>query len=164
MTIDYKHTPDGYAYRYPRAAHTSDALVLARDTECTRLLLIRRGHEPEEGKWAFPGGFLNMGETTEQCARRELEEETGIRLDAEMKLVGVYSDVERDPRGRVVTSAYYAIIDHSIDVRGTDDAAEARWFSINSLPQLAFDHEIMFRDLIAKLKDEIILGRLDLEL
>lgn len=159
MGPDYKLTPDGYAYRYPRAANTSDAIIVGRSPQGPHLLLIRRGNEPEKGKWAFPGGFLNMDETTEQCAIRELREETGIRVPS-MKLLGVYSDVDRDPRGRVITTSYYAVINIEPARRG-DDAAEARWFALDDVPELAFDHIQMFVDLMKCLCREIRLGEID---
>ena len=107
--IDYKLTEDGlYAYRWPRASVTADAVLFAKKDGQIYVLLIQRGNEPYKGCWAFPGGFLEMEETVARCAERELEEETGIVLTG-MQLVGIYSDVERDPRGRVITAAYTAM-------------------------------------------------------
>ena len=106
---DYQLTSDGlYAYRYPRASVTADAVLFAEKDGQMYVLLIQRGNDPYKGYWAFPGGFLNMDETVAHCAERELEEETGIVLTG-MQLVGIYSDVERDPRGRVITAAYTAM-------------------------------------------------------
>jgi 8-oxo-dGTP diphosphatase len=104
-----------------------------------RVLLVQRGIEPFKDCWAFPGGFMNMGETTEQCAIRELEEETGLQI-TELHQIGAYSKVDRDPRGRTITVAYLAIIDEPIAVTGLDDAAKAEWWSLSTLPHLAFDH------------------------
>ena len=112
-----------------------------------QVLLIERGADPYKGCWAFPGGFMNMDETTEQCAIRELEEETGLQV-AELHQIGAFSKVDRDPRGRTITVAYLAIVDAPIAVTGQDDAAKAQWFSINALPPLAFDHEDIMRDAI----------------
>ena len=91
------------------------------------MLLIQRGDEPFKGAWAFPGGFMDMDETTEQCAIRELEEETGLRL-SDVHQIGAYSKIDRDPRGRTVTVAYLAIVDGPIAVTGQDDAAKAEWW------------------------------------
>ena len=95
-----------YTYKYPRPAVTADCIVITKEAE-PKVLLIQRGNEPFKGKWAFPGGFMNMDETTEQCAIRELEEETGLRL-SEIQQIGAYSKVDRDPRGRTITVAYLA--------------------------------------------------------
>ena len=131
-----------YTYKYPRPAVTADCIVITREAE-PKVLLIQRGGEPFKGAWAFPGGFMDMDETTEQCAIRELEEETGLRV-SDIKQIGAYSKVERDPRGRTITVAYLAIIDEPIAVTGQDDAANAEWWPVDALPPLAFDHgEIM---------------------
>ena len=143
--IDYTKTSDGlYAYRWPRASVTADAVLFAERDGQTYVLLIQRGNDPYKGYWAFPGGFLNMDETVARCAERELEEETGIVLTG-MQLVGIYSDVERDPRGRVVTAAYTAMTTMP-EATAADDAAAAQWWPLNALPKLAFDHEIILRD------------------
>ena len=136
-----------YTYKYPRPAVTADCIVITRETE-PKVLLIQRGDQPFKGGWAFPGGFMNMDETTEQCAVRELEEETGLRL-SKIQQIGAYSKVDRDPRGRTVTVAYLAIVDEPIAVTGQDDAAMAEWFPIDALPPLAFDHEDIMRDAIS---------------
>ena len=88
---------------------------------------------------------MNMDETTDECAKRELLEETGLTVDS-LKLVGVYSKVDRDPRSRVITTAYITIIDDVKDVKGSDDAANAQWFSVEALPPLAFDHDEIMKD------------------
>ena len=105
------------------------------------------GYQPFRGCWAFPGGFMNMDETTEQCAIRELEEETGLRV-SEVHQIGAYSKVDRDPRGRTVTVAYLAIVEKPIAVTGQDDAAKAQWFPLSDLPELAFDHADIMQDAI----------------
>ena len=142
---DYQLTPDGlYAYRWPRASVTADAVLFAEKDGQMHVLLIQRGNEPYKGYWAFPGGFLNMDETVAHCAERELEEETGIRLTG-MQLVGIYSDVERDPRGRVITAAYTAMTSMP-EANAADDAAAAQWWPLNALPELAFDHLTILHD------------------
>ena len=133
-----------YTYKYPRPTVTADCIVMTNEPQ-PKVLLIQRGAAPFKGAWAFPGGFMNMDETTEQCAIRELEEETGLKV-ATVHQVGAYSKVDRDPRGRTITVAYLAIIDSPQEVHGQDDAAKAKWFPINKLPTLAFDHaESTFR-------------------
>ena len=135
-----------YTYKYPRPAVTADCVVMTKE-EVPQVLLIERGADPYKGCWAFPGGFMNMDETTEQCAIRELEEETGMKV-TDLHQIGAYSKVDRDPRGRTITVAYLAIVDTPISVTGQDDAAMAQWFPINALPPLAFDHEDIMKDAI----------------
>lgn len=136
-----------YTYEYPRPAVTADCVVITKEKE-PRVLLIQRGNDPYKGHWAFPGGFLDMDETTEQCAIRELKEETGLEV-SEVVQIGAYSKVDRDPRGRNIGVAYLAIIDAPEHVEGQDDAANAQWISIASLPALAFDHDDIMRDALA---------------
>ena len=133
-----------YVYKYPRPAVTADCIVFSRYPK-PQVLLIRRGNEPFKGKGAFPGGFLNMDETVQECARRELEEETGLVVQ-DIHLVGVYSRPGRDPRGHTVTPAFLSIMDYPLDVCGGDDAAQAQWFPLNQLPVLAFDHGEIISD------------------
>ena len=152
-----------YAYDYPRPAVTADCVVMTNEP-FPKVLLIQRGNDPYKGLWAFPGGFMNMDETTEQCAIRELEEETNMKVN-NFSLIGVYSKVDRDPRGRTITVAYLAIIDSPEAVNGQDDAAKAEWFSITNLPKLAFDHNVIMRDAIKaynqseKKQSKIVLGK-----
>ena len=140
-----------YTYKYPRPAVTADCIVITKDAE-PKVLLIMRGVEPFKGAWAFPGGFMNMDETTEQCAIRELEEETGLSV-SEVRQIGAYSKVDRDPRGRTITVAYLAIIDEPVAVQGQDDAAKAEWFQLSDLPHLAFDHYDIIQDAIQKYQE-----------
>ena len=133
-----------YVYKYPRPAVTADCIVFSRYPK-PQVLLIRRGNEPFKCEWAFPGGFLNMDETVQECARRELEEETGLVVQ-DIHLVGVYSRPGRDPRGHTVTPAFLSIMDYPLDVCGGDDAAQAQWFPLNQLPVLAFDHGEIISD------------------
>lgn len=136
-----------YTYKYPRPAVTADCIVIAKEPEA-KVLLIERADDPYKGCWAFPGGFLNMDESTEQCAIRELEEETGLTIET-IHQIGAYSKVDRDPRGRTITVAYLAIIDKTVPVIGLDDAAKADWWPLSALPQLAFDHDEIIADAIA---------------
>lgn len=135
-----------YTYKYPRPAVTADCVVMTKEV-VPQVLLIERGADPFKGCWAFPGGFMNMDETTEQCVIRELEEETGMRA-TDLHQIGAYSKVDRDPRGRTITVAYLVIVDHPIAVTGQDDAAKAQWWPIDALPPLAFDHEEIMREAI----------------
>lgn len=140
-----------YTYEYPRPAVTADCVVITKEAE-PKVLLIERGGEPFKGCWALPGGFMNMDETTEQCAFRELEEETGLKI-GEVHQIGAYSRVDRDPRGRTITVAYLAVVDAPIAVIGQDDAAKAQWFPLSALPELAFDHADIMRDAVRKYKE-----------
>ena len=112
-----------YTYKYPRPAVTANCIEITKVTG-PKVLLIQRGDKPFKGCWAFSGGFMNMEETTELCAIRELEEETGLHL-SDVHQIGAYSKVDRDPRGRTITVAYLAIIDEPVAVTGQDDAAKA---------------------------------------
>ena len=136
-----------YTYKYPRPAVTADVVAITKE-EVPKVLLIQRGFEPYQGCWAFPGGFMEMDETTKECAIRELQEETGLKLTS-MVQVGAYSKVDRDPRGRTITIAYLAIVDEQLSVIAQDDAAMAEWFSIKNLPTLAFDHNEIMTDAIS---------------
>jgi len=133
---------------------TADCIVITKEAE-PKVLLIERGGEPFKGCWAFPGGFMNMDETTEQCAIRELEEETGLKV-SEVHQIGAYSKVDRDPRGRTVTVAYLAIVDEPMAVKGQDDAAMAQWWPLSTLPELAFDHDEIMRDAVKKYQEIVI--------
>lgn len=128
-----------YEYEYPRPALTADVVLFSDDMK--EVLLIQRSNEPYRGCWAFPGGFLEMDETLEQCARRELREETGIEIGT-LHEIGTFSTVNRDPRGRVITAAYCATVGKdTVKPMANDDAANAKWFSVENPPELAFDHE-----------------------
>ena len=116
-------------------------------TRDNQVLLIQRKNEPCRGQWAFPGGFMNIDETAEAAAVRELQEETGITLsETDIFQVGAYTAVDRDPRERVITIAYLAEIDAPVPVKGSDDAARAQWFPLDALPPLAFDHAEILLD------------------
>lgn len=129
-----------YQYKYPYPAMTADCVVFGFDGKQLHVLLIERGLEPYKGSWALPGGFMKIDETVEQCALRELKEETGVE-DIYLEQFHVFSAVGRDPRERVVTVAFLALVRKS-DFRliAGDDAAGASWFELGKLPPLAFDH------------------------
>ena len=142
-----------YTYKYPHPAIATDCVVFGFDGYDLKVLLIERGCEPYKGSWAFPGGFMRIDESAEQCAMRELVEETGLKLTY-MDQLGAFSGVYRDPRERVVSIAFYALVKSS-EVRGGDDAAQAQWFSVDKVPQLAFDHDYILREAMKKLKQDI---------
>ena len=142
-----------YCYKYPHPAVTTDCVIFGFDGTKLNVLLIERGVEPYKGKWAFPGGFLDMDESAEQGALRELQEETGL-TGAFIEQLGCFSEPDRDPRERIITIAYYALVKRQ-DVKGGDDAARAKWFSLEEVPQLAFDHDRILREAIAKLRERI---------
>ena len=141
-----------YTYDYPRPAVTADCVVFCNDSDGLSVLLIERANEPFKGCWAFPGGFMDMEENAEDCARRELKEETGLQLE-HMEQIGVFTDVDRDPRGRTVSIAYSALVEKR-PVIGADDAAQARWFPISEIPALAFDHERILRAALDVMHDK----------
>ena len=125
-----------FTYSYPRPAVTVDAILISKQNS---VLLIERGREPFKGKWALPGGFIDMDEELETACRRELEEETGLRV-GELKQFRAYGGVNRDPRHRTISVIFYAFTDTELLACAGDDAAKAQWFSIDQLPELAFDH------------------------
>ena len=142
-----------YTYDYPRPAVTTDCVIFGYDGKELKVLLIERGIEPFKGCWAFPGGFLNMDEDALAGARRELKEETGLE-DAFIEQFHTFSEPGRDPRGRVITIAHYALVKIQ-GVEGGDDAAQARWFPIGEVPPLAFDHDRILRMAMSRLKEKI---------
>lgn len=148
---EYKEIRDAdgyrYAYMYRRPSMTTDSILIHEDSDGTAyVLLIRRGGEPYKGCWAFPGGFLEMNETLEACAARELMEETGLSVSSRT-LVGIYDAVDRDPRGRVITAAYLSHYDGPMEAASAgDDAAETQWWPLSSTPDLAFDQQHMLDD------------------
>lgn len=130
-----------YSYDYPRPALTVDIVIFTLRDHRLQVLLIRRLGEPFRGFWALPGGFVQMEESLEEAAIRELNEETGVQ-ETYLEQLYTYGDPARDPRGRVVSVAYYALIHAGAPARsqGGDDAGQARWFPVDGLPSLAFDH------------------------
>lgn len=129
-----------HTYEFARPALTVDIVVFALDEEDLQVMLIQRDIKPFEGQWAIPGGFVRVEETLDEAARRELEEETGLK-DIFLEQLYTFGNVNRDPRERVVTVAYYALVNlEGHDVHASTDARNAAWFSMNDLPELAFDH------------------------
>lgn len=141
----------GYTYKYPRPALTTDAVVFIKSGDELKILLIQRKNPPFLGYWAFPGGFVEMNETLEESAARELREETGLD-NVELKQFKTYGTINRDPRGRTVSVVYYGFVDKAEShVHAEDDANEAQWFPISYLPKLAFDHQDILNDLLEEL-------------
>lgn len=129
-----------YSYAYPHPAVTTDAVVFSLRGGRLELLLIQRGGEPFKGHWALPGGFLTPDEDLDACVRRELVEETGVAV-AELHHFANFSAPNRDPRERVISAAYWAFTpSEDLSPRGGSDADDARWFPVNAMPELAFDH------------------------
>ena len=129
-----------HSYPYPRAALAVDCVVFGLDEAGLQVLLIQRDLEPFRGAWALPGGFVHVDEDLDQAARRELREETGLDT-AFLEQLYTFGALGRDPRDRVVTVAYYALLklsDHR--VQAATDARDAAWFAVEDLPRLAFDH------------------------
>ena len=151
-----------YTYQYPHPAVTADCVIFGFDGVTIRVLLIQRGLEPYKGKWALPGGFMNMDETAEQCAARELEEETGLK-NTTVEQFYTFSEVGRDPRERVITVAHFALV-RLAEVRGGDDADVARWFGLDEIPSLAFDHDRILRMALNRLKERICFKPIGFEL
>lgn len=142
-----------YTYKYPHPAVATDCVIFGFDGMKLKVLLIERGLEPFLGKWAFPGGFVRMDETADDGAKRELREETGLTPEY-IEQFHCFSDPRRDPRERVISIAYLALV-RTAEVEGGDDAAQARWFALDEVPQLAFDHESILRMAISKLRERI---------
>ena len=143
-----------YTYKHPHPAVTTDCVIFGYDvTEGLSVLLVQRGQEPFQGRWAFPGGFMKIDEDADTGALRELLEETGLR-PAAIEQFGTFTQVDRDPRERVITIAYFALV-RKAEVQGGDDAAQARWFPVREVPPLAFDHDRILRVALGKLREKI---------
>ncbi len=143
-----------YIYEYPRPMVTVDVVVFTAVERRLSVLLIKRRHEPYLDHWALPGGFIEMDETLEASAARELREETGM-AGMELNPIGVFGDPGRDPRGRCISVAYMAVVDwhDQVPVAG-DDALETAWFSVVELPKLAFDHYKIIQKAVQELREE----------
>ena len=144
-----------YQYKYPHPAVTTDCVLFCYKNKQLQVLLIKRGNNPYKGWWAFPGGFMDIDESIEECAKRELKEETHLE-NIYMQQFHCLGSVNRDPRERVVTIAFMAFIrSDDYKVIADDDASDARWFSIDELPPLAFDHKEMLTIALQELRKKI---------
>ncbi|MBW6492471.1 MAG: NUDIX hydrolase [Lentimicrobium sp.] len=138
-----------FTYTYPRPTVTADIVIFRKNGNDVEVLLIKRGHEPFIGMWASPGGFIDMDETPEDAALRELQEETGLSGIGLFQF-HTYGAVHRDPRHRTIAIAYAGILENiNAQVKSGDDAADAQWFKITNIPELAFDHNLIISDAIA---------------
>lgn len=151
-----------YHYKYPHPSVTTDCVIFGYDGRDMKVLLVKRGREPYKGKWAFPGGFLNMDESADVGALRELCEETGLRA-ANVTQFHTFTAPGRDPRERVISVAYYAFV-RLQEVKGGDDAAEASWYRLDDIPPLAFDHEQMFDIAVKSVREKALVDIIGSEL
>ncbi len=126
-------------------AVTVDAVIFKVKGNITEVLLIKRKNDPYKNNWAIPGGFLEEDEDLETASKRELQEETGLQIEA-LHQLKTYGAIDRDPRGRTISIAFAGIINSAFEVKGADDAEEANWFEMNDLPALAFDHLEILED------------------
>jgi 8-oxo-dGTP diphosphatase len=136
-----------YTYPYPRPAVTVDAILVSSNKT---VLLIERGRDPYEGKWALPGGFIDMNESLETACKRELEEETGLKVES-LTQFRAFGAVDRDPRHRTISVLFYAFTDEELLACAGDDAAKAQWFPLSQLPELAFDHQQILQEFRAEI-------------
>jgi 8-oxo-dGTP diphosphatase len=140
-----------YVYEYPHPAVAADVAVFTLRRGALHVLLIERAGEPFRGDWALPGGFLQPDEELDVCAQRELMEETGVAADVLVHF-GNFSAPDRDPRERVISVAYLALLaSDELRVKADTDAAQAQWFPLDDLPKLAFDHAVILKQALAAL-------------
>ncbi|WP_299524629.1 NUDIX domain-containing protein [Winogradskyella sp.] len=141
-----------------------DAVVFGYEDGEISVLLIRRKYDPYKGKWAIPGGFVLNDESLEQAVERELQEETGIKINY-LEQLYTFGKPSRDPRGRVVSVAYFGLVrPNTFKIFASTDAEEVQWFNINELPELSFDHEEILNMAIKRLKDKITYEPIGFEL
>ena len=156
MTQTQPESIEGYGLEgYARPAVTVDVLLFTIRDETLQLALIKRGIAPHLGSWAIPGGFVRIEEELEEAARREIEEETGAR-GIFLEQLYTFGQTNRDPRARVITVAYYALVpgEHLV-LRADTDASDASWFDLNRLPELAFDHAAIVKVGVERLKAKL---------
>lgn len=143
---------------------TVDAVVFGYESETISVLLIKRKYEPFKDAWALPGGFVLNNETLEEAVKRELNEETGVNINY-LEQLYTFGEPSRDPRGRIVSIAFFGLINPSIfKLFANTDASDAKWFSINELPKLAFDHKEIVNMAIHRLRGKITYEPLGFEL
>ena len=138
--------------KYEKPSVTVDIVVFTIQNNDLKVLLVKRDIEPFKGKWAIPGGFVRMDESLEEAAKRELQEETGVK-EIYLEQLYTFGDPKRDPRGRVITVSYMALVNsEKIKLEATTDVSEAQWFSVKKLPSLAFDHKKILGYALKRLK------------
>ncbi|MBK7600461.1 MAG: NUDIX hydrolase [Acidobacteria bacterium] len=141
--------------KYPRPSVTVDLVIFTIVDDDLKVLLIRRGNEPYQGLWALPGGFVGIGESLEEAAARELQEEVGVR-NVYLEQLYTFGEPERDPRGRVISVSYFALVDAERQtIAAASDAADARWHSVFKPPRLAFDHRKILDYAVWRLRNKI---------
>lgn len=140
-----------YIYRYPRPANSVDIVLFRKSGSTFQILLIKRSKNPYQGHYALPGGFVDLGESLEDAAKRELAEETGLK-DVNTIQIQTFSDPDRDPRGWVISTAFGAILDglKQDTLHAGSDAAQAAWIDLSDLPPLAFDHQFIIAAALKK--------------
>lgn len=144
-----------FSYAYPRPALAVDCVVFGLRGAALSVLLIERALPPFEGSWALPGGFVHVDETIDAAAQRELEEEAGVSISY-LEQLYTFGAVERDPRERVVTVAYYALVNpEGMQLEARTDARRAEWFDVASLPRLAFDHARIVDVALERLRSKV---------
>jgi 8-oxo-dGTP diphosphatase len=144
-----------YTYEFPRPSVTTDILVFSIRDGVLQVLLVQRKFDPFRGAGAIPGGFVQMEDSLEDGAARELEEETGL-ANLPLRQLQTYGGLDRDPRGRVITVAFIALVpSEDLFARGGSDAADAKWFPMDDLPALAFDHAAILADGRAHLSRDV---------
>jgi 8-oxo-dGTP diphosphatase len=144
-----------FTYEHPRPALTVDCVVFGFDAGDLKVLLIQRGLDPFRGRWALPGGFVDLTESLEDAALRELREETGLTGVYHEQLY-TFGDIDRDPRGRTVSVAYYALVAlEGKPIAASTDASNVAWFAINEIPSLAFDHAKILDVAVQRLKGKV---------
>lgn len=144
-----------YTYEHPHVAVTSDVVIFTVKEDDLHVLLVKRGASPFKDKWALPGGFLKPDETLEECASRELKEETGV-TGCYIEQLHAFSEVKRDPRERVISVAYFALIkSDALELKPTTDAADAAWIRMDALPDLAFDHSHILKRAHERLVEQL---------
>src|SRR5437868_7344996 len=146
----------GYdASKYDRPSVTVDVVMMSLHQRDLQVLLVKRRSWPFEGCWAIPGGFVKVDESLETAAKRELQEETTLE-NVYLEQLYTFGDPGRDPRTRVITVVYFALLDSArLQVRAADDAADVGWFSVYQLPPLAFDHEQILHYALARLRGKL---------
>ena len=128
-------------------AVTTDCAVFCDTAQGKKILLVQRKKDPFAGQWALPGGFLEDEEPLETGAKRELKEETGLTIQT-VKQLRTFGTPGRDPRGRTISISFWGEVSSEVQVEGNDDAADAKWFRIDELPSLAFDHDLIVKEAI----------------